>query len=58
MVALNWWKDGATSDADDMSDVGPGPVEFLRFVSSFLQDYSDKDRQQIFAGTAREFYRV
>lgn len=58
MVALNWWKDGATSDADDMSDVGPGPVEFLRFVSSFLQDYSDKDRQQIFAVTAREFYRV
>jgi len=56
MVALNWYKDGATSDADGMSDVGPDPVEFLQYISSFLQDYSDSDRQRMFADTAREFY--
>lgn len=57
MVALNWYKDGATSDADGMSDVGPDPVEFLQYLSSFLQDYSDADRQRMFVGTAREFYK-
>lgn len=58
MVALNWYKDGATSDADGMSDVGPDPVEFLEYISSFLQDYSDEDRERLFVGTAREFYRI
>ena len=57
MVALNWYKDGVTSDADGMSDVGPDPVEYLQFISSFLRDYSDNDRQRLFADTAREFYR-
>jgi predicted TIM-barrel fold metal-dependent hydrolase len=57
MVALNWYKDAATSDGDGMSDVGPDPVEFLEYISSFLQDYSDEDRRRLFAGTAREFYR-
>jgi hypothetical protein len=57
MIALNWYKNGATSDANGLSDVGPDPVEFLQHISSFLQDYSDVDRRRMFAGTAREFYR-
>jgi predicted TIM-barrel fold metal-dependent hydrolase len=56
MVALNWYLDGAASDADGLSDVGPNPVQFLQLMSSFLKDYSDEDRQRLFAGTAREFY--
>ena len=56
MVALNWWKDGATSDADGMSDVGPDPVQFLRHMSSFFDGYSEADRQRLFVETAREFY--
>ena len=58
MVALNWWKDGATSDADGMSSVGPDPVEFLRYMSSFFDEYSEDDRHRLFVGTGREFYRV
>jgi predicted TIM-barrel fold metal-dependent hydrolase len=57
MVALNWHMDGAISDACGLSDVGPDPVQFLRYMSSFFQDYSKKDRQRLFVGTAREFYR-
>lgn len=45
MVALNWWKDGPTSDADGLSNVGPDPVQFLQFMSSFFEDYSDEDRE-------------
>lgn len=57
MIALNWWKDGACSDADGLSDVGPGPVEFVQYMSDFFDDYSEKDRNRLFVGTAREFYK-
>ena len=59
MVGLNWWKDGAMSDADGLSDIGPSPVEFLQLcVDKFFFDYSDEDRQQLFCETARKFYRM
>jgi predicted TIM-barrel fold metal-dependent hydrolase len=57
MVALNWWKDGACSDADGLSSVGPDPVEFLRYMSYFFQGYDEHDRKKLFVGTARKFYR-
>jgi predicted TIM-barrel fold metal-dependent hydrolase len=58
MIALNWWKSGAVSDADFLSDVGPSAVEYLQYMSSFLKDYSDQERQRMFCGTAQEFYRM
>jgi len=56
MVALNWHVDAAVSDSDGRSTVGPDPVEFVQHLSSFFEDYSEEDRDRIFAGTAREFY--
>lgn len=58
MVALNWWKDECCSDSDGLSDVGPSPLEFLQCISNFFQDYCDEDRQRLFVGTAKEFYRI
>lgn len=58
MIALNWWKNGALSDADGTCNVGPDPVEFVQHMSDFFADYSDDDRQRLFVGTAREFYRI
>lgn len=58
MVALNWWKDESCSDSDGLSDVGPSPLEFLQYLSDFFHDYSDEDRQRLFAVTAKEFYRI
>jgi predicted TIM-barrel fold metal-dependent hydrolase len=57
MVALNWWKDGACSDADGLSSVGPDPVDFLRYMSYFFEDYGEQDRKKLFVETARKFYR-
>jgi predicted TIM-barrel fold metal-dependent hydrolase len=57
MVALNWWKSAANADADGLSDVGPDPVQFLRYMASFFEGYSEEDREQLFVGTARRFYR-
>jgi predicted TIM-barrel fold metal-dependent hydrolase len=57
MIALNWWKEGAISDSDGLSDAGPDPVTFLEQMSSFFADYSDEERQQLFVGTARKFYK-
>ena len=56
MVALNWWKDGACSDADGNSDVGPNPVELLQYMSNWFADYSQEDRDYLFFKTARGFY--
>ena len=58
MVALNWWKDECCSDSDRLSDVGPSPLVFLQYMSDFFQDYSDEDRQRLFVGSAKEFYRI
>ncbi|KAG7338059.1 amidohydrolase [Nitzschia inconspicua] len=59
MVATNFWKDAATSDADGMSDVGPDPVQFMELVYGFLKDdVSDEDLECIFSKTAASFYGV
>jgi predicted TIM-barrel fold metal-dependent hydrolase len=59
MVALNWWKDGATADSDGVSDMGPDPVQFVTLMSGyFLAKYSDIDRTKMFARNARQFYKI
>lgn len=58
MVATNFWKNDALSDADGLSDIGPDPVQFLSLLQEFLSDYSEQDRHAIFCGTAQSFYRV
>jgi predicted TIM-barrel fold metal-dependent hydrolase len=58
MAALNWWKSAAVSDSDFLSDVGPTPLEYVAFVTSCLESYSEEDRDWVFYGTAKEFYRI
>ncbi|CAB9531798.1 amidohydrolase 2 [Seminavis robusta] len=58
MAALNWWKNGAVSDSDFLSDVGPTPMEYVQFIATCLEGYSQEDVDRIFYGTAKEFYRI
>ena len=58
MVAWNWHVNGAVSDADNMSQVGPDAVELLDKFLWFFEGYSDEDKDRLFAGTAKEFYRI
>lgn len=58
MVAWNWHVNAAISDADALSDVGPDAVELLEKLNWFFEGYSDKDKDMLFAGTAKEFYRI
>jgi predicted TIM-barrel fold metal-dependent hydrolase len=56
MVAWNWHVTGAVSDGDGASEVGPDAVELLEYFMSFFEDFTEEDRAQLFAGTAKEFY--
>ena len=58
MAALNWWKDAATSDSDGMSAIGPSPMDYVEFIAECLEAYSVTDKERVFSGTAREFYRL
>ena len=58
MVATNWWKSAALSDADGLSDIGPDPVQLINAISSFLDEYSEDDRNKIFYTTACDFYSI
>jgi predicted TIM-barrel fold metal-dependent hydrolase len=58
MVALNFWKNAAVSDSDFLSNVGPTPLEYVEFITSCLESYSEEDRDWVFYGTAKEFYRI
>jgi predicted TIM-barrel fold metal-dependent hydrolase len=58
MVAWNWHVNAAISDADGLSDVGPDAVELLEKFNWFFEGYSDEDKDRLFAGTAKEFYRI
>ena len=58
MVATNWWKAAALSDSDGHSDVGPTPVELIEYLTEFLSEFSDQDREDMFSGTASAFYRI
>ena len=59
MVAWNWWKNGAVSDSDFLSSVGPSPMEYVEFIVDCMKDdYSDDEMDRVFYGTAAEFYRI
>eukprot|EP00574_Skeletonema_japonicum_P001679 CAMPEP_0201741388 /NCGR_PEP_ID=MMETSP0593-20130828/46787_1 /ASSEMBLY_ACC=CAM_ASM_000672 /TAXON_ID=267983 /ORGANISM="Skeletonema japonicum, Strain CCMP2506" /LENGTH=355 /DNA_ID=CAMNT_0048235723 /DNA_START=45 /DNA_END=1112 /DNA_ORIENTATION=+ len=58
MVAWNWHMSGAVSDSDGMSDVGPDAVELLDKFCWFFEGYSKEDKDRLFAGNAKEFYRI
>ncbi|KAL7494850.1 hypothetical protein ACHAWT_005725 [Skeletonema menzelii] len=58
MVAWNWHVNSAVSDADNLSQVGPDALELLEKFCWFFEGYSDEDKDRLFAGTAKEFYRI
>ena len=58
MCAWNWHVNGAVSDADNLSTVGPDAVELLKMFVWFFDGYSDEEKERLFAGTAKEFYRL
>ena len=58
MVAWNWHVNGAVSDGDGGSEVGPTAVELLEKFMWFFEDFGDQDRERLFAGTAKEFYQL
>jgi len=58
MIAWNYWKNDAVSDSDFLSEVGPSPVEYLEFICECLEGYSEEDRDAVFYGTAKRFYRI
>ena len=58
MVAWNWHVNGAVSDADSLSKVGPDAVELLKMFVWFFEGYDDEQTERLFAGTAKEFYRL
>ncbi len=58
MVAWNWHVNGAVSDADHLSKVGPDAVELLSAFIWFFEGYSKAEIERLFAGTAKDFYRL
>lgn len=58
MVAWNWHVNGAVSDADSMSKVGPDAVELLKMFVWFFEGYEKDQTDRLFAGTAKEFYQL
>jgi len=58
MVAWNWHVNGAVSDADNLSTVGPDAVELLEMFMWFFEGYEKEQTERLFAGTAKEFYRL
>ena len=58
MVAWNWHVNGAVSDSDGVSEAGPDALELLNKFMWFFEGFGEKDQAQLFAGTAKEFYRL
>jgi predicted TIM-barrel fold metal-dependent hydrolase len=59
MVATNYFQSAAMSDSGGESSIGPTPLEFLKYIYSFLKgDYSQEELDYIFATTAMEFYNI
>ena len=58
MVAWNWHVNGAVSDGDGASDIGPDPVELLEKFMWFFDGFEKEEQARLFAGTAKEFYRL
>ncbi|KAL3798431.1 hypothetical protein HJC23_005084 [Cyclotella cryptica] len=58
MVAWNWHVNGAVSDADGGSEIGPDALELLDKFMWFFEGFGEEDRARLFAGTAKEFYSL
>eukprot|EP00585_Thalassiosira_rotula_P008101 CAMPEP_0196139806 /NCGR_PEP_ID=MMETSP0910-20130528/6951_1 /TAXON_ID=49265 /ORGANISM="Thalassiosira rotula, Strain GSO102" /LENGTH=384 /DNA_ID=CAMNT_0041400579 /DNA_START=15 /DNA_END=1169 /DNA_ORIENTATION=- len=58
MVAWNWHVNDAISDGDGNSNVGPNAVELLEYFCWCFEGYGEWERERLFAGTAKEFYRL
>ncbi|KAL9186164.1 hypothetical protein ACHAXT_005402 [Thalassiosira profunda] len=58
MVAWNWHVNGAVSDADNLSNVGPDAIELLDSFVWFFEGYTKEQTERLFSGTAKEFYRL
>ena len=58
MIATNWWNNAASADSDGLSDIGPTAAEYLEYMIDFFAGLTDYERQRLFSGTAKEFYRI
>jgi predicted TIM-barrel fold metal-dependent hydrolase len=58
MVAWNWHVNAAISDGDGASDVGPDALELLNHFMWIFNDFGEDDQARLFAGTAKEFYKL
>ena len=58
MVESNWWANASASDSDFLSDVAPSAAEFIQKLSTWFADFSDEEREMLFSGTAKKFYRL
>lgn len=57
MFALNWYLGASISDNDGLGSIGPNPVELTDYMSNWLANYSDEDRECIFSKTAETVYK-
>ena len=58
MVATNWHKDAVASDSDGLGDSGPSPDEYLETLLGWFGGLTPDEQRRLFAGTARDFYRI
>ena len=58
MIGTNWWKDAGSSDSDGLSEDGPTAAEYLEFMLDFFSGLTLEEQQSLFAGTAKNFYRI
>jgi len=58
MVESNWWASAAASDSDFLSDAAPSAAELIQKLSTWFADFSDEEREMLFSGTAKKFYRL
>jgi len=58
MVATNFHKDSVLSDCDGLSSNSPDALRSIELIYSFLKDYPEKDIDQMFCTTAKEFYKL
>jgi hypothetical protein len=49
---------GAVSDGDGASKVGPDAVQLLDMFAWFFEGYSKEQSEWLFAGTAKKFYQL
>ena len=60
MIATNWYVNGALSDADGLSEIGPTSDQLIGCFLSWFEEFGLSEDQiaRLFAGTAKEFYRI